>query len=233
MSRYTEYERGNKELKPIAAYWAYRTVPLEEALKPFFNEIDGLERSIQEAKKHCKYSSAHGITRDESAALLLYTMEGGDYSFYRRVNEALRKVDRRVLTSWFPYLKLFDSMLSKMPTVRGNFWRGVQGDVAKDYTVGEIITWWGISSCSTSVDVVQKFLSTDVESTLFMIEAINGKSLGDYTMFPDEKEVILGIGTKLRVKDIGCHFNNLSIVHLEEFDSDFGKGKRISIENKI
>ena len=220
MNRFTEFQSENKELKPIAGYWAYDLVSLEEALKAFLSQINELKRSIKEAKKHCNRSSPHNLTQDESAALLLYTTEAGDHSFYRILNQILRKENRNEVKPWFSYLKLFDTALNKLPKVKGSIWRAVPGNVASDYKKNQILTWWTISSCSTSADVVKAFLTPNLEATLFMIEAVNGRSLAGYTMYPDEHEVILGVGTQLRVKDIGFQHGNLRLVHLAEINDD-------------
>ncbi|CAF4038557.1 unnamed protein product, partial [Rotaria sordida] len=110
--------------------------------------------------------------------------------------------------------------LNKLPTAKGNVWRAVPGNVAGDYKKNQILTWWSITSCSTSADVVKAFLKPNQEATLFMVEAINGKNIAGYTMYPDEHEVILGVGTQLRVKDIGFQHGNLRVVHLEEVDEN-------------
>jgi hypothetical protein len=193
---------------------------LEEALKAFLSQINELKRSIKEAKKHCNHSSTHNLTLDESAALFLYTMEAGDHSFYRILNQVLRTENRNEVKPWFSYLKLFDTALNKLPKVKGNIWRAVPGNVANNYKINQILTWWTISSCSTSADVVKAFLKPNQEATLFMIEAVNGKNLAGYTIYPDEHEVILGVGTQLRVKDIGFQHGNLRLVHLVEINDD-------------
>lgn len=220
MNRFTEYELESKELTPIVGYWAYRLVPLEEALAPFMTEINELRRSISEARKHCHYPSEHGLTREESAALFLYTMEAGDFSFYRFLNTVLRQEDRNRVKPWFPFLKLFDTAINKLPIVKGNIWRGVCSDVGKFYKDNETLTWWNVSSCSLSTAVVESFLSSDKKSTLFMIEAVNGRNLAGYTAFPNEKEVILNLGTKLRVKSNALKYGNLQLVHLIEIDNN-------------
>jgi hypothetical protein len=222
MNRFTEFQLENKELKPIAGYWAYELVPLEEALKAFLSQINELKRSIKEAKKHCNHSSPHNLTLDESAALFLYTMEAGDHSFYRILNQVLTTENRNEVNPWFSYLKLFDTALNKLPKAKGNIWRAVPGNVANNYKINQILTWWTISSCSASEDVVKTFFKPNQEATLFMIEAVNGKNLAGYTMHPDEHEVILGVGTQLRVKDIVFQHGNLPLVHLAEINDDGG-----------
>ncbi|CAF1154297.1 unnamed protein product [Adineta steineri] len=220
MNRFTEFQLDNKKLKPIAGYWTYRVVSLEDALKSCLSEIKELQRSIKEAKKHCTHPSQHDLTRDESAALFLYTMEADEDSFYLKLNQILRKEDRNEIKPWFGYLKLFDTALHKLPKVKGCVWRAVAGDVASDYKESQVLTWWSISSCSKSSNVVKAFLKPNQEATLFMIEAVNGRSLAGYTVYPDEEEVLLGVGTQLRVKSIGFQHGNLHLVHLEEVDDN-------------
>ncbi|CAM4756323.1 unnamed protein product [Rotaria magnacalcarata] len=218
MNRFTEFELENHELKPIAGYWAYDLVSLEESLEGFLPKINELKRTIKEAKKYCTQPSPHNLTRDESAALFLYTMEAGDHSFYRLLNQVLRKENRNEVIPWFSYLKLFDTALRKLPKVKGNIWRAVAGNVTSGYTVNKTVTWWTVSSCSTSADVVKAFLKPDQEATLFMIEAVAGRNLAGYTMYPDEHEVILEFGTQLLVKNIGFQHGNLRLVHLIEIN---------------
>jgi hypothetical protein len=221
MNRFVDHEFHNKKLPPICGYWNENLVPLEQALKPILPRIDQLDRSIQAAKKYCHFPSEHGLTHDESAALFLYTMEGGDNSFYRVLNQALRSEDRAALKPWFPYLKLLDTALWKLPTVRRNIWRGVLGDIGPNIKKNEELTWWGVSSCSLSVDVVKDFLPSETRSTLFLIEAINGKDVSRYTNYPTEDEVLLCPGIQLRVVANALdHPGGLNIVHLAEVSDD-------------
>jgi hypothetical protein len=221
MSRYTDIDLTNKKLPPISGYWSEKVVSLEEALKPIESSIDELSRSIKVAKKHCTFPSEHGLTRDESAAVYLYTMEGGENSFYKVLNAKLRSENRAALKPWFPFLKLFDMAIKKLPTVKGCIWRGISGDVSGQFTKDQVLTWWGISSCSPSLDVIKGFLSPDTCSTVFMIEAINGKDVAGYTYFPHENEILLSLGTELQVKsDTLKHHGGLNIVHLVELSDD-------------
>ncbi|CAF1192806.1 unnamed protein product [Didymodactylos carnosus] len=221
MSRFADIDLSNKKLSPIDGYWSYPLVPLEKALEPILSRIDQLDRSIKAAKKHCHYPSEHDLTRDESAALYLYTMEGGDNSFYRVLNQALRLEDRRLVKPWFSYLKLFDTALSKLPTERRNIWRGVPSDITKNFKKNQELHWWAVSSCSLSMDVIKDFLSRDTISTLFLIQAVNGKNITGYTNYPNENEVLLGPGTHLRVESIALdHAGALHVVHLAEVNDD-------------
>ncbi len=60
--------------------------------------------------------------------------------FLKVLNEALRSENRPALKPWFPFLKLFDMALNKLPTVKGNIWREVPGDVSGMFTKDEVLT---------------------------------------------------------------------------------------------
>ena len=217
MNRFLDVEIGDKKFLSTGAYWQHSLVPLREALQPVMSCFDQLDRSIDEAKRQCCHPSKHQLTREESAAVFLYTMDGGDNSFYRVLNEALRSENRRTLRPWFGYLKLFDTALAKLPTVQECIWRAVNGNIIQKFKKGETVTWWGVSSCSTSLEFVQDFLGSDKDATLLMIEAKKAKDISGYTSFPDEKEVLLVPGTQLYVENNSLHHHgDLHVVHLFE-----------------
>jgi hypothetical protein len=148
-------------------------------------------------------------------------MEWGDTTLYRVLNQALRSENRQALKIWFSYLKLFDTALDKLPTVKEILWRGVPLDIGKNFTKNQMITWWSVNSCSSSVNVIKDFLGNKKSSTLFLIEAVNGKKVSGYTEYESEDEVILRMGTQFRVKaDALAQSNGLHIVHLTEIDDD-------------
>ncbi|CAF3562274.1 unnamed protein product, partial [Rotaria socialis] len=64
-------------------------------------------------------------------------------------------------------------------------------------------------------------LGDNKKSTLFLIEAINGKKVSGYTEYESEDEVILRMGTEFRVKgDPLAQSNSSCIVHLIEIDDN-------------
>jgi hypothetical protein len=220
MSRFTASYGEEKQLTPISGCWAFSLVSLEKSLESVAPQIPELKRSIKDAKKHCHYPSEHDLTRDESVAISLYTMEAGEHSFNLVVNEVLQNENRRLVTPWFLFLKLFNTALKKLPTVKGYIWRGISGDSRDLYKMGDTIIWWHFSSCSSELNVVQNFLKSEQKSTLFMIETLNGISLEGYTQYPNESEILLPMGTKLRVKGKGIKHGELNVIHLVEIDSD-------------
>ncbi|CAF3986043.1 unnamed protein product [Adineta steineri] len=79
--------------------------------------------------------------------------------------------------------------------------------------------WWGISSCTVSLEVLQKedFLGTKGLRTLFSIECQNGKSAVSHSYFKDtEKEIILMPGSYFEVMGQLHPANDLHIIHLKE-----------------
>ncbi|CAF1398570.1 unnamed protein product [Didymodactylos carnosus] len=105
--RYCDIDPNYKKLPPVYGYLSSPLMSLEVSLEKIIPLIDNLQRYVKIAKQHC-HSSDH-LTKEESAALYLYTMEWGDRGFYRVLNKALRDENRPALKPWFPYLKLLDT----------------------------------------------------------------------------------------------------------------------------
>ncbi|CAF3876619.1 unnamed protein product [Adineta steineri] len=221
MNRFGDIDVSFKRLPPVYGYHSEELVSIEKALEPIESQIRELSRYIKIAKQHCHFPSEHGLTKDQSAAVYIYTMEWGETTLYRVLNKALRSENRQALNIWFPYLKLFDTALDKLPTVKEILWRGVALDIGKNYTKNQLVTWWSVNSCSSSANVIKNFLGNDQHSTLFLIEGINGKKISDYTEYKDEDEIILRMGTQFRVKSNTLEQSNGShIVHLVEIDDN-------------
>jgi hypothetical protein len=214
MLRFTNVDEKPTRLPPVYGFLTHPLLPLRQALDPLLSQIDGLGAFIKVAKDECHYPSEHGLTREESASIYLYTMDWGEKSLYRQLNAVLRIKDRTVLVPWHGYLKLFDTALKKLPNLHMNLWRGINLNITKNFTENDTYTWWSFSSCSSAVKVVKQFLGP--VSTVLMIEAKNGKDISTYSNFPDEKEVILGLGTRLRVVGDALDHQSLNIVHLVE-----------------
>lgn len=217
--RFSDANEHNRNLTPVFGYLSSPLLPLETALERITRLIISLDRYIIVSKRQCHYPSKHGLTRDESAAVYLYSMDWGEQSLYRVLNQALRDENRQTIIPWFAYLKLLDTALEKLPTFTGNIWRGVCGNTSRNFAEGQALTWWSVTSCSPSVDVVKSFLTAN--STLFLIEASNGKQISGYSAYPNENEVILRPGTRLNAAGgVLDHAGGLHVVHLKELIDD-------------
>ena len=221
MNRFGDIDTSCKRLPPVYGYRSEKLVSLEKALEPIESHIDELPYYIKIAKKNCRFPSEHGLSKDQSAAIYIYTMEWNETSLYRVLNQALRSENRQALKIWFPYLKLFDTALNQLPTVKEVLWRGIPLDIGKSFTKNQLVTWWSVNSCSSSLDVIKAFLCNKKNSTLFLIEAMNGKRISSYTEFENEDEIILRMGTQFRVKSNALdHPDGSHVVHLIEIDDN-------------
>ncbi|CAF1342692.1 unnamed protein product, partial [Rotaria sordida] len=221
MSRFADTDASSTRLPPVVGYQDEKLVTLEKALEALQSDIKQLPYYIKTAKKHCRYPSEHGLTKDQSAAIYIYSMEWGDTTLYRVLNNALRSENRQALKIWFPFLKLFDTALEKLPTVKEVVWRGVPLDIGEHYKKNQIVTWWTMNSCTSSVQVIKSFLGNAKNSTLFLIEAINGKRISGYTAYESEDEVILPTGSQFRVKsDVLEQSHGSKVVHLVQIDDN-------------
>ncbi|CAF0826545.1 unnamed protein product [Adineta steineri] len=221
MNHFSDIDCSFKSLTSIYGFRSAELVSIEEALKSIESQIDELPYFIRIAKRHCHYPSEHGLTRDESASIYIYTMEWGEQTLNRVLNKALTNENRHSLKVWFPYLKLFDTALNKLPTVKEIVWRGVSEDIGKNYIKNQIVTWWSVNSCSSSVNIIKGFLGNEKNSTTFLIEAVNGKNVSGYTAHESEDEIILRMGTEFRVKSNSLdHPNGSYVVHLMEIDDN-------------
>ncbi|CAF4029139.1 unnamed protein product, partial [Adineta steineri] len=220
--RFTDIQLENKRLPPCNDYINYKLLSLEESMNGLNGLLEEINYFVKEAKEHCSCPNEHNLTKDESAAIYIYTMEMSDDScVYRILNQTLRAEDRTKVRPWSGYLKLLHSATSKLPKFKGIIWRGIDKDVTMNFKKGQKITWWSISSCSTSVDIISSFLSESSSSTLFNIECLNGKSISSYTRYPNENEVILMPGTVFEVVSNSLsHHGGLNIIHLKEINDD-------------
>jgi hypothetical protein len=102
--------------------------------------------------------AAAKLSRDHAAALWLYTCES---ALYRKLNELLRARNRAALMAgFFPYLRLLLEAFAALETSKP---RMVNRGVARDlvaahpelYAKGSELTWWGFSSTTKDIAVLQ------------------------------------------------------------------------------
>ena len=203
---------------PLCGYEKYPLVSLEESVRPLQALLDAnIDRFVFIAKKNSQ-KAKEGLTQDESAAIRLYSMEWAptSLSLYIQLNRALRAVNRHGLIPWFPYLKLLLTALFKLPPLTTTVWRGVRGDLSSQYETGQTITWWGVSSCTSSVSVMDGFIGNSGSTTLFSIDAKNARSIRHHSMFAMEDEILLLPGTYLHVISKLNPTKDLTIIQMKE-----------------
>jgi hypothetical protein len=200
-------DKTNQVLEPITGYASKPILSLEEACQPLHAIIPRLNHFVTVAKVKSKHP-ANGLTQDESAAIRLYTMQwnsnidGPNTSIYSNLNQTLRDPDRNKLTPWHFYLKLFLTALTKLPVASTKtVWRGVRYQDSAKYVKGDETVWWGFSSCTKSLNVLDSdlFLGETGKRTIFSIDTFDGRSVKDHSDYPEEDEVLLLPGTCLKV----------------------------------
>ncbi|CAF0810886.1 unnamed protein product, partial [Didymodactylos carnosus] len=208
-------EEPSQTLIPIQGYEKAPLVSLEEAVEPIQTLIPNLDSMVKTAKRNSRKPS-DDLTPDESAAIHLYTMQWPKPhpSLYTLLNKKLRSQDRDTLILWFSYLKLFLTALHKLPSFKGTIWRGVQGNLSDQYDKDQI--WWGASSCTETMNVMEEFVGLDGVRTLFNIECINGKVIRAHSYYKTENEILLMPGTYLQVVSKWRAAKDLYIIHLRE-----------------
>jgi hypothetical protein len=213
-------EEHNQALLPIEGYEKKPLVSLEEALIPIKTTVENLDSKMKAALWNSRQPS-QGLSTNESAAIHIYTMEWPEPqpSLYTVLNQRLRSKKRKTLIPWFSYLKLFLTALYKLPSFKGTIWRGVRDDISDQY-IDECI-WWGVSSCTKTLNVTDEFVGHVGKRTLFNIECINGKVIEAHSYDPTENEVILLPGTYLRVMGKSNPAKGLHIIHLLEASPPF------------
>ena len=205
MSRYTDVsnEPVTRILAPISDYEKVPLFTLEESIKPVAHLFDGIDENVQIAKNN-SLSPANGLSQDESASLYLYTMPcNTGSSLYQILNQHLRSDDRQVLKPWFSFLNLFLTALHKLPSQAQTVWRGVPDRaLGGQYPVGSQLTWWGISSCTSTQSLLEiTQMNRRCIKTIFSIDCQNAKLITPHSHCrgTNEVEIILIPGTCFEV----------------------------------
>ncbi|CAF2814699.1 unnamed protein product [Rotaria sp. Silwood2] len=211
-------------LAPIEGYEKMPLVTLEEAVKPLVKIVPKVERNAKVVKENCQ-APEDRLTPDESASIMLYTYESMPHedSLYVKLNETLRSEQRKNLIPWFLYLRLILTALARLPSKCRFVFRGVRENLWPDYPKGKSFIWWGFSSCTSSVEVLENelFFGKTGNRTLFQIECTTAKDIKNHSFVTGEDEVLLLPARKFQVKSCLDSGNGLHIVQLEEVQPEY------------
>jgi hypothetical protein len=202
----SELQKAN--CTPIDGYEDQILMALENAVEKIAPFIDGIAKYVDDAKQKCNRHS-NILAWDESAAIYLYTMST---PVYKHLNKTLRAENRNALKPWFAFLKLLMAALKKLPSSAVTVCRAVSGEIVSFGGENNVEIWWSVNSTSLSKEVIEMYLSDT--GTLFAIDAIHGKNISEYSAYPDEQEVILMPGTRLRLKSNALNYKNYLLVVL-------------------
>ncbi|CAF3964455.1 unnamed protein product [Adineta steineri] len=212
-------------LLPIQGYEKKPLVSLEEAVEPLVQFVPDIKRMAYVAKMKCRNPPADHLSEDESASIILYSMEWKpqEECLYYVLNATLRAESREKLVPWFLYLKLVLTALSHLPSLQRTVFRGVKSDMRKYYTKGETVVWWGFSSCTATMDVLKsdQFLGSTGKRTFFTIECINGKDIQQHSQYKSEDEILLPPGRQFKVASCLEQSGDLYMIHLKEIEPPY------------
>ncbi|MFJ8569289.1 ADP-ribosyltransferase domain-containing protein [Streptomyces sp. NPDC093514] len=219
LERLTSVKDEGLVLPSITGVFDTPLMDFPDAVAPVAATLSGLaghiDRSRDFGKRRADETSA-GLSADAIAALYLYTCES---AFYREINAVLRSPDRTRVTAYLPYLRLLFSAVSGLPAHTQPLWRGVSLDLRAQYPVGRTVTWWGVSSCTSELNVARSFLGSRGKRTLFEVTPAKAVGIRSFSAFTGEEEYILAPGTQLKVTDVKSERGGLCTVRLTEADA--------------
>ncbi|CAF0924564.1 unnamed protein product [Adineta ricciae] len=225
--RFTDIaDEPRRMLPPISGFESEPLVSLEEAVQPLVKHICTIEQQAQIAKRNCKQNSVHDLTMDESASIRLYTMEckPNEQCLYYVLNQTLRSEDRSLLKDWFRYLRLIINALAKIPSSPSCLlFRGVKLNLSQDYPLGTKLFWWGFSSCTTSMEMLEKgpFLGAKGARTLFHIDCYSSRDIREYSAHAKEYEALLLPARQFQIVSSLNAGHDLYVIHLREVEPEF------------
>ncbi|OQR88785.1 poly, ADP-ribose polymerase 3-like [Thraustotheca clavata] len=136
------------------------------------------------------------MDKDLYGSIVLYT---GNW-IYSELNSTLRSENRSAVKRYFKYLRLFLQAMEHMPKKNQYLWRGISVDLFDQYEEGKVITWWGVSSCTSDENVARGFMnSCGGNCTLLRVRCQTAMDISVLSMYPNEKECLLAPGTQLKV----------------------------------
>ncbi|CAF1035365.1 unnamed protein product [Adineta ricciae] len=220
-------DEPERMLQPISGYEQEPLVSLERACQPLEHLFDNneLKQNIFIAKMNSTQPK-DGLSADESASIHLYTMEWSvhENSLYAILNRTLRLADRNKLRPWFKYLKLFLTAFFKLPqTGHITIYRGVPEDLRHLYKEGKKVTWWSVSSCTTSLKVLESpyYVGTSGVRTMFHIETRSGKIIRAHSYYQHEDEILLPPGLYFEIVSNFSPAPGLYMIQLREIQPPY------------
>ena len=224
MQRMSDFTSEPKRvLPPIKGYENQLLVTLEQSVESLHSIVSDVEQMVWTVKQNCE-NPCDGLTCDESASIMLYTLEwiSTESSFYFILNQTLRNQNRTELRPWFAYLRLVMHALAKLPSTScRTIYRGIQLDMSKEFVKNSTFIWWSFSSCTSTIDVIKSFLGNSGPRTIINIECDTAKDISQHSFYRTENEILLFPARQLKVIssiDVG---NQLHITQLKEVQPPF------------
>eukprot|EP00931_Biecheleriopsis_adriatica_P045323 TRINITY_DN25975_c0_g1_i3.p1 TRINITY_DN25975_c0_g1~~TRINITY_DN25975_c0_g1_i3.p1 ORF type:complete len:696 (+),score=220.31 TRINITY_DN25975_c0_g1_i3:51-2138(+) len=196
---FEDLEKQDDSLSPVSGIMELALPPSLETACSKVCKAHDIKASMERGKKHAAKQAGCPTAHIEAhlyAAIMLYTSN----AIYRDLNAVLRSEDRSKIKKYFQYLRLLLEALGRLPQKKRTLWRGIGVDLYDKYKEGSTITWWGVSSCTSDMQVAKNFMNgCGGKCTLLTIKTKTAADISDITFFGHEKESLLAPGTQLKV----------------------------------
>ena len=212
-------------LTPLKHHYENRQIiSLEEATDPLISIVQNIKQMVEYAIQHAK-GMTDSLPLDQRASIALYSLGWlpKESAFYYVLNSVLRSPDRdNTITPWLDFLNLFMTALNALSSIDHRIvYRGVNSYLRKDYPIDSTITFGGFSSCTLKIGVLEnsEFFGKSGARTLFAIETSTGKDIHKFSFHPEEEEVLLLDGQKLKVVGHWGIDDGVTIIQMKEIPS--------------
>ncbi|CAF3860722.1 unnamed protein product [Rotaria magnacalcarata] len=211
-------------LKSTDGYDKIPIVSLEQAVLPLVHFLPQIQTYVHLIKHKCA-NPADGLTPDESASIMLYSIgwQPLDECLYVVLNSTLQSMNQHSLKPWLLYLKLLFTAVLHLPSIHLTVYRHSKSALMKQYDEDEIIVWWEFSLCTTSIEPFKSEQCSDkIETrTLFTIECNTIKDIRKHTYFQSDNSLLILPGTQFKVILSIEQDLNLHLITLQEIQSSF------------
>ncbi|CAF3014489.1 unnamed protein product [Rotaria socialis] len=219
-------EESRETFSQLQGYEIMPLVSLEKATDPLIPHVPEIAHMVDAVRRNL-IEPKDGLTNDESASIMLYSMQWipKECSFYHALNKTLRDINReKLIPPWLLYLRLFMTALAKIPSTPGEqVYRGIKKDLRQYYRVGSCFIWAGFSSCTPHIHLLEKapfFGQTDTR-TLLSIHCETGKNIKEHSFSHTEDEIVFMPGAEFEVISTLDMNHALHVIHLKEIQNRF------------
>lgn len=173
---------------------------IDKAIEPLREFFPNLQHFLDLIKEKC-VQPHDGLTPDESAAIMLYTIDSEpvEQCFQYVLNEILRKKDSKKLQLWIFYLDLFFRGISRLKSISKKIYRSIEFDLTETYPLHRRFTWWSFALCRSSMDNDDTWKNSTKKRTLFSIDCQSAKDISHHTFYDGEDQILLLDGSQFQV----------------------------------
>jgi hypothetical protein len=153
------------------------------------------------------------MTENECGAIIYYTCDARrlagkvEDNPYKRLNELLAKRNMTIVENWKPYIYFLLCALNKIPNSDEPLvvYRALDipiTQLSKRYQNGKKVVWISFTSTSLDRNAIDDFINnTDTKGTFMLLKVIEGKDISEFSIFENEKEVLLLPNSKFIINE--------------------------------